>query len=201
MKIPAMVIPDECLPLLREQRTSYGNGDITAQYVNELWQTYESIRSYLPGNGRILDIGCGMAGIDVFLSLHYNGRGQITLADKQEVSPEINAGFHSEAKDFSHYHDFAAASKLLESNGVTGFRCVDLNVEPLPNEEFDVVLSLLSWGFHYPISAYSPTVAPGGVVIADIRRGTGGEDELNLRYGNALVVHEAKKYLRIVALC
>lgn len=192
-------VPEICFPLLREQRTHY-KGDLVKCYTAELEVTFRGIHPWLPEGGKILDIGCGMAGIDVFLGRHYGEAAHITLCDKQGVSREINAGFNLRAEDFAHYHDFAAANALLKANGVTADRCIDLLQEPFPSEEFDVVISLLSWGFHYPISTYRPKVKAGGLIVADIRKGTNGLDELS-RIGSCLIVHEAKKYRRVVVQC
>ena len=49
-------------------------------------------------------------------------------------------------------------------------------------EKVDIVMSLLSWGFHYPIEVYSSTVRqllkPGGRLILTIRAGKGLELKL-----------------------
>lgn len=195
-----LFVPEICRPLLKEQRTHYP-GDLATCYSQELEATYLGFKDLLPEGGRILDIGCGMAGIDVFLAKHYGKGARITLCDKQGLSKKINAGFNPRAEDFAHYHDFAAAIALLKANKVPFNRidrCIDLHQDPFPEDEFDVVISLLSWGFHYPISTYRPKSA--GVVIADIRRGTDGEKELEA-YGELTVVHEAKKYRRVVVKC
>ena len=188
-----LFVPDVCLPLLREQRTHYKNH--TEEYAAELSQTYEGIKPYLPEGGRILDIGCGMAGIDVFLARHYADY-QLTLLDKQGVSKRINAGFNA-VENFAHYHDFDAALALLSANDVHAYQCIDVNKEPLPADRYDLAISLLSWGFHYPINAYTPNAK---VIIADVRKGTDGEKEL-AKHGKVTVVHEAQKYRRVVVQC
>jgi len=192
-------VPESCLPLLREHRTHY-TGDFVAAYNAELQATYEGIKNYLPSEGVILDIGAGMAGIDILLDRHYGGEAKITLLDKQGKSEKINAGFHKSADTFSNYHDFDLAIEMLGTNGVENIRTVDIANEKFPRSPFTVVISLLSWGFHYPISTYSPRVKKGGIIIADIRRDTDGIKQL-AEYGAITVVHNAKKYQRVVVQC
>lgn len=196
-----MIVPDRCVPLLREQRTSYR--DIPNEYADEMRRTYDSFAHVLPERAeRILDIGCGMAGIDVHLSDHYGHNVEIVLADKEGVSPTILGGFAKSGDWFSHYHDFAAALELLGVNGVplANVRTVDLLQESMPDEPVDVAISLLSWGFHYPIADYRPNVRPGGVIIADVRRHTDGLAELAKR-GRVEIVHQETKYQRAVCQC
>lgn len=190
-------VPDTCLPLLREQRTCYT--DHAREYGEEIDRTFEGIRRHLPDKADlILDIGAGMAGIDVFLGRHYPS-ALFVLLDKHGVSDRINAGFNESAEQFAHYNDFGAAIDLLEANDISGRAvCHDISCQPFPDAEFDVVISLLSWGFHYPISTYAPRCR--GVMVVDVRKGTSGEDELR-EYGDLTVVHDAKKYRRVVVQC
>lgn len=192
-----LTVPDACLALLREQRTHCT--DLARQYGEELAQTFDTFRDYLPADpDSVLDIGSGMAGIDVLLGKRYPG-ATLHLLDKQGVSSRINAGFNVRAEDFAHYNDFGAATKLLAANGIgNAVICHDMNRHPFPDAEFDVVVSLLSWGFHYPISTYAPRCQ--GVMVVDVRKGTDGEYALS-EYGRATVVHEAKKYRRVVVEC
>lgn len=193
-------VPDGCWPLLMEQRTHLLSH---AEYGEELHGTYATFAPLLPRvegrQARILDIGCGMAGIDVFLYRHYQPSPLILLADKQGVAEQIVCGFQPSKEAFSHYHDFTLAQQLLEMNGVDLQQVVplDLNEQGLPTTPSDVVISLLSWGFHYPIADYQPVVAPGGVIIAECRKGTDGEKQL-ARYGRCTVVCHAEKYRRVV---
>lgn len=192
-----LVVPEQCIDLLREQRTHYT--DVAKQYGEELARTFESFRDYLPpAADSILDIGSGMAGIDVFLGRHYPG-ATLHLLDKQGVSDRINAGFNVCSDEFAHYNDFGSALGLLEANGIgNDIICHDMHRQQFPTEQFDVVVSLLSWGFHYPISTYAPRSR--GVMVVDVRKGTDGEDALR-EYGRVTIVHEARKYRRVVVEC
>lgn len=190
-------VPERCLPLLREQRTHYT--DVAIQYGDEMARTLNTFSDYLPETVEsVLDIGSGMAGIDVLLGRRYPG-ATLHLLDKQGVSSEINAGFNRRAEDFAHYNDFSAALDLLASNEVENdIVCHDMHRHPFPSQEFDVVVSLLSWGFHYPISTYEPRCR--GVMVVDVRKGTDGEEQL-AKYGDLTVVHDAQKYRRVVVRC
>lgn len=190
-------VPDRCLPLLSEQRTHYR--EIRAEYGREIEATFATFRDYLPETAdNILDIGSGMAGIDVMLGRHYP-EATLHLLDKSGVSPRINAGFNERAEDFAHYNDFDAARELLAANGIANpVVCHDMHRDPFPDQMFDVVVSLLSWGFHYPIGTYAPRCS--GVMVVDVRKGTDGEDALR-EYGRVTIVHEARKYRRVVVEC
>jgi hypothetical protein len=189
-----LYIPDRCIPLLREQRTHYT--DLSTQYGEELQRTYESFRAYLPFQmNHVLDIGSGMAGIDVLLGRHAP-RATLHLLDKQGVSPTINAGFNASADQFAHYNDFDSAIELLRENGIRNtIRTYDMNRVEYPQRPYDVVISLLSWGFHYPISTYDVDCI--GTMIVDCRKGTDSEDQLS-DYGKVTVVHEGRKFRRVL---
>lgn len=194
-----IVVPDICIPLLKEQRTHYLKNP-ALEYSDELNVTFEGFERYLPAGGKVLDIGCGMAGIDVLLAHHYKNQSKITIADKQGVSSEINCGYHEKAEAFSNYHDFKAALKLLEINGVNNVECIDLNFQKLPEGKFDIVISLLSWGFHYPIDTYHPNLNIGGIIISDVRKNTKGIEQLS-KYGKVEIIKTSKKYERVVVQC
>lgn len=191
-------VPNKCLPLLREQRTHYY--DPSKQYGEEIARTYETFCKYLPKHvDDILDVGSGMAGIDVYLGKCYPN-ARLHLLDKQGISEDINSGFKPHAEDFSHYNDFNLALNLLRENGVENeIIFQDLLTSPeIPNITFGVVVSLLSWGFHYPISTYTPRC--DGIMVVDVRRGTNGELELE-KFGHVTVIHERQKYRRVVVEC
>lgn len=196
-----LVVPDQCLPLLREHRTHY-TGDFVEQYSEELQKTYEGFAQFLPNKKTpsVLDIGAGMGGIDVFIDRHYEGKAKLLLLDKDGKAPVINAGFHVDPKTFAHYCDFSAAVDLLAINGVNNVDFYDVKDGFFLEKKFDIVISLLSWGFHYPISSYAPKIAKGGVIIADVRKDTDGQ-KLLAGYGSVVVVHDAQKYRRLVVQC
>lgn len=179
-----IVVPDQCLPLLREQRTHYTPGREAEQYSAELERTFDQIKEVVKTPPRrVLDIGCGMAGIDVLIGKHWP-EAELHLLDKDGVSPVINAGYHDKAGDFSHYHSVYAANALLDANDIQNRICW---YQYLPSIEFDLVISLLSWGFHYPLTTYTPNCT--GLFIVDARKGQ--------PMPRHKMLYESKKYKRI----
>ena len=70
--------------------------------------------------------------------------------------------------------------------------------------KFDLVLSLISWGFHYPVETYLARVheilRPGGHLIMDVRKKTDGMDQIRARFETVEVLVDSKKYERIRAV-
>jgi len=67
----------------------------------------------------------------------------------------------------------------------------------------DLVVSLISWGFHYPIDMYLEQVYDlmndGGVLVTDLRRGTDGLRSLQKMFGRVDIILEKEKLQRVVA--
>jgi len=153
-------------------------------YTADIQRDYETLKDYLPNNAlAALDIGCGLGGINVFLYKHYQANGiNLHLLDKDGIASKVYYGFNPEG---AHYNSLALTGQFLRLNGVPDDRVTIHNVtkEGFPNRcKFDIVVSLLSWGYHYPVSTYVELVKaslnPDGIVIMDIRNGTDGKDQL-----------------------
>lgn len=175
---------------------------IQDQYHRDLRNEYETIQKYLPSTcARILDIGCGVAGIDLFLSRHYGHTADVWLLDKDGVS-DVYYGFEDVA---SFYNSLDVARQFLELNGVSASRIHTVNMlnEAFPGGAvFDLVISLISWGFHYPVSTYIDqvykTLAPNGSLIIDVRADTSGEEELRKKFKSVSVIVEGQKHKRLL---
>lgn len=198
-----IVVPDACLDLLMLHRTDYKvltPETIEIAHYLDLVAAFESFRPYLPsrdGPLRILDIGAGLGGIDVMLRRHYGIRAELTLADRNARTAGPQGGFQRKAGEFAAYCDFDRTREFLKANDVEErIEFVDLEREPLPAERFDLVVSLLSWGFHYPVDTYAPD---SSLLVLDVRGGTPGILTLNQRGYHAIQCHQAKRHRRIVA--
>jgi hypothetical protein len=174
------------------------------KFTAEMYDIYSTFSHMLPKNiDRVLDIGSGMGGINVPIFRHH-GAPEIWLLDKDGVSPRIKNGYHQSATTFSHYNSFRMALDLLERNGISGasVHTVDIAREPFPNDEFDLVYSFISWGFHYPVETYLDAVhsalMSGGLLVLDLRKGTSGISVLQERFQtDPVIVHSETKFDRV----
>ncbi|MEJ0013497.1 MAG: class I SAM-dependent methyltransferase [Bauldia sp.] len=178
---------------------------ILASYSDEIRAEYQELATWLPPKAaNILDIGCGLAGIDVFLFAHYSVNSpHIYLMDKTRTDEAIHYG-HEKVASF--YNDLALAQQLLTRNGVPA-----ANIHPVEAEQgaiarlparFDLILSLLSWGFHYDLVTYLDealrALAPGGAIIIDVRKDSPSFTELSDRFGTRYdIIADFSKHRRI----
>ncbi len=179
-----MIIPESALPWIQLHRTA-ASGDIALAYTRMILIDYDELIKgrWLPERcSDILDIGCGMAGIDVLLYRHY-GKPLLFLldGDGQVESQADKINFHPEGME--PFNDMKAMLHLLEANGVDVERVFMLPIAyDGDHPGCDLCISLLSWGWHYPVGTYLDLVCrclrPGGRLILDLRAGQGGERAL-----------------------
>jgi SAM-dependent methyltransferase len=159
---------------------------IKCDFNSLMFLEYRSIRDYLPSNARnVLDIGCGIAAIDIFIDRHYKSSKDLLfhLLDKTQIDDNLLYGFNQSG---AFYNSLDMAKHLLMENGIEPGRIklyeVSNDAKPDINQEFDIVISLISWGFHYPVDVYLDQVYQlmrhDGHLILDIRRDTNGEDKI-----------------------
>jgi SAM-dependent methyltransferase len=127
----------------------------------------------------VLDIGCGHGILDLMFCKEYGC--DIHLVDIESTKPK-----HHEFRNFgSGYSSLHKAKQFLTANGISENRisCTNPQKGVLADAPIDLVISLLSCGFHYPLSQYLPFVRrnlkPGGMFIFDMRNGTNQEDTIN----------------------
>lgn len=127
------------------------------------------------------------------------------MLDKTKLDRHVYHDFETQA---SFYNSLVLTRSFLEKNGVAPERIFTLDVSDkvhaFEKNSVDVVLSLISWGFHYPIETYLEdayiALRSGGVLILDIRASTGGERALRERFGNVESVLVREKYSRMKAI-
>ena len=179
---------------------------IKALYEDEMRREYLSIKDFLPGAcSSILDIGCGVAGFDVFLGKHFRtGHPKFYLLDKTHV--EKSVWYNLESKG-AFYNSLDIAKRMLVQNNMpeehihlveaTDNNDIDINLE------IDLIVSLISWGFHYPVETYLEKVyellTHGGVLILDIRKGSSGIDAINRVFGKSEIILDTTKCQRVLA--
>lgn len=170
-------------------------------YAKDIAAEMAALAPHLPSPcASVLDIGCGLATIDAALYRHL-GPVRLHLVDRNVTERRIAYGFRPDA---AFYNDNAAMLELLVANGVARSDIAFHDAaSPIDVPSIDLVLSLLSWGFHYPIDTYLDLVAdrlaPHGRVIVDVRKGTGDIDALRDRFAVVEPIIDDAKRVRVVA--
>lgn len=176
-------------------------------YSKDMSIEYETIKDHLPQTcENILDIGCGMAGIDIFLFQHYQSDMNIDyfLFDKSEINQKVFYGYKEKS---AFYNSLILAKSFLRLNGINEAK-IHLFEVPSNNQisidcSFDLVISLISWGFHYPLSQYIDDVYEllneNGTLILDLRKKTEDKAILQDRFSSVKQIAEGQKYHRMLA--
>lgn len=148
-------------------------------YYSQMKFQWDIMKGYINRANRVLDIGCGLAGIDYFIGKE-NENAMLYLLDKTEVAEKIYYGYQKEG---AYYNSMELAVEFLMMNGVNNNINTLTPDDYIKNTElkFDAIISLISCGFHYPVSMYIDAIDrslnDNGIVILDIRHGAIKESE------------------------
>ena len=176
---------------------------VMRDYTLDILGEYKTIEKHLPEKCRnILDIGCGVAGIDVCIYNHYPQKPNVYLLDKTKLDDSIYYSFNNKA---AFYNSLEIAGKVLAENGVDPDHVTLIEVDEKNaidvSSKIDFIISLISWGYHYPVSVYidqvSKIIAADGVVILDIRRDSTGIAELQEYFSTVKEIHRTSKFTRV----
>lgn len=174
--------------------------DIDKQYSKTMDSLSKFIFNNLPSNvSSILDIGCGIGGVDIYL-YHLLNKPKIHLLDENKVERKIWYMFE---KKGAFYNSLNLSKEILVKNSV---RSQDINLIIVPKngninvikKSIDLVISNISWGYHYPVDVYIDSVSEAlsdkGCLIIDIRKNTGGEEKLK-KYFKINPIKDTNKYI------
>lgn len=182
-----MIVPDKALLYVLLQRTWIKRA-VARMYEQACESDYKVIAPALPQQcAALLDIGCGMAGIDWFLYRHYSPPPHLYLLDRDGIDAPVQYGYTDAP---AAYNSLNVTRSLLEANEVADDAITMLEAandyDILIDGTIDLAISLLAWGYHWPIETYlnqiCTVLAPGGRVIVDVREGTSGLDALRARF-------------------
>ena len=149
---------------------------------------------------RVADIGCGYGFIDLFLVKEYGC--DIILIDL-ETNDRKHFGFQAEG---AAYTSLMTAKKFMVQNGLPAKKVNTINPdkESLANiKDIDLAMSLLSCGFHYPVSTYfdfwTNSVREGGSIILDLRNAK-TETQLSemIQIGSVRALWKGTKWNRVL---
>jgi len=177
---------------------------IKNEYNTDMWSEYISIKDQLPESAEnILDIGCGIGGIDIYLYKHYKNSSNIFLIDKSAIDDNLHYGFKDQG---SFYNSLLLTRTFLIENNVPEERIFvqEANAENIIefNKQFDLIISLISWGFHYPVATYLKSafdkLKTNGMIIIDVRKDSNGIEELKEEFKEVNIIKEFSKHFRVM---
>jgi SAM-dependent methyltransferase len=174
---------------------------IDEEYIKIMEGIAINIMPHIPSDTKnIMDIGCGM-GLLSLLLYRYLNEPELKLIDKTKIEDEI---YYNYEKKGAYYNSLDIAKKLLIKNYVKEdkiklIEAPENGVIEIEKNSIDLIISTISWGFHYPVKTYLESVdnilKDDGIVIIDIRKETGGEQELMKKF-TIETIYEAEKYNR-----
>ena len=165
----------------------------TEDLFNKELNTFKKYLPYEANN--IMDIGCGLGIIDIFLNKVFNNNPNFYLLDKNRVDKKIKYGF---SLNYESYNDLNETKNILLDNGINKERIhlfnVDENIEI--KNKIDLVISLKSMGYHYPINTYvelfRKCCTKDTVFIYDISDNQYDKKYLKTIFDNVKIIYEEK---------
>jgi len=148
----------------------------TPQHLKKKKELFNIVDSYLDFKPkRILDIGCGLARESEYFQKKYGCELYLLdgdFGDTSSVRREIKFGT---VDNFAFYNKIDDLKKSCDERGMN-YVFVNANNIDIPSDiKFDLIISNLSCGFHYPANTYKSLVqkhsSEDTKVIFDLRNG------------------------------
>lgn len=153
----------EYIKLHRTEYAELPDNEVIGAYYNQIKKEFDELVPFLPEKvNSIIDIGCGLALIDVFLMKKYPN-AKLTLLDSDGKVDNV-AGFHDV---YEPYTSREIVNELMASHKIK-FKWLDVGYKG--KLKADLVISLLSAGYHYPLSTYN---IESPMTICDLRTDNG----------------------------
>jgi len=141
----------ETLDIAKLQVTQLKNDDI--DFYDKLSDhEYEIFKNYIDKPKRILELGCGLGRMSIYLSKQLDYNAEFILADYDNISEKIKYGWNPGK---SLYNKLDLTTKFCLMNNLVNFETFDLSKHDISKlKDIDLVISVMSVGFHYPIEQY-----------------------------------------------
>jgi hypothetical protein len=175
----------------------HGPAEWQEEYTARIVDEFAALKPYLPRKiDSLLDIGCGLGGIDVLIARKARTK-TIHLVDGYIMNDaNKNHGYHKKTKPWT---DVDSAGKFVKDN----YSLADVRLHYYDKKVkvvgVDLILSMWSWGFHYPVAEYMPVALanPKARIVLDIRKGVGGPNVLyDAGYKLVATIADERKRLR-----
>mgnify|MGYP002828650262 CR=1 FL=1 len=122
---------------------------------SEIEKEFNLFKNHIPKNIKtVMDIGCGLGLINIFLNNYFKNINKFYLLDKNIIDHKIKYGF---SINYESYNNLLATKKTLKLNKIdeNKINLIDVNKNyHIKEKSIDLVISLVSMGYHYPISNY-----------------------------------------------
>ena len=156
----------------------------------------ETFRNFLPKSVKnIMDIGCGLGIINIHLNQIYENKPNFFLLDKNKIDKKIKYGFSS---NYESYNDLKETKNLLLDNNIENnfINLFDVEKPIVINEKIDLIISLKSMGYHYPLEVYLELFRkcskPSSTFIFDVSESYFDKSLLTKYFETIEVIHQEK---------
>ena len=127
---------------------------IGKSYYEVMNKEFMTIKDFIePKDKFFLSIGGGMGGLEIIINKNFNNKF-FSFIEKNYVSKKVKYGWDN--KNTEAYNDLNLQKVFLEDNGIDSAKLniFDFDKDILPDNKFDVVISLLSLDYHYDFNIY-----------------------------------------------
>ena len=165
--------------------------EIENKINDEFLKEFNSIKSYLPKSSKnILDIGCGLGVINIYLNDYYSKKSYFTLIDKNYIDKKVTYGFNNNSES---YNKLEVTKDFLMSNGFKTEQLQLINADEnfVLNNKYELIISLFSMGYHYSIKNYID------IIKKNSTKSTKVIFDLSMEYNE---LNEVKKYFNKVVI-
>ena len=170
--------------------------DLEKKTENLFLKEIETFKNYLPNSVKnIMDVGCGLGIIDIYLNRIFNNKSNFFLLDKNRIDKKIKYGFST---NYESYSDLQETKQILLDNNISE-NClflIDVEKEISIENKIDLVISLKSMGYHYPFEIYynlfKKICNKNSIFIFDVSEGYFDENMFKKYFENINVIYEEK---------
>ena len=124
---------------------------------------------------RILDIGCGFAGVSELFQKKYGTELWLLDGDMSTTLDRPRKAKYGEVTDFKFYLPIEELYRQWDKQNLQ-YNFIDANNIQIPDLKFDLVYSWLSCGYHYPFNTYKNLISnhttDESIILMDFRRKT-----------------------------
>jgi SAM-dependent methyltransferase len=174
----AFLFPPEVAAYMKAQKGIDAFEARFKAYPIAVEQEFETLSEWLPDACEsFMDIGCGLGLVDVLIARATGAKTIFMMDGDGSVMPKM--GFKSGTRAWGNVR---MGQMLVQKNLPTSVKVATLTPDPTHRLSVDLIVSLKSWGHHYPVETYldlaKASLSEGGVLILDLRRGRGGRETL-----------------------